>query len=164
MYDLVRALLQRSSAAAALPNTVDCHRRRPNKTPISAATASVPKRTGLDPVRIRWTAASTASSPAPATRVETRCFRTSKIGAFGRSEGISWDNPRGADCCGGGGGVGDDPAGCRFETTFAGLRLRRPKASANIRAANNAITTPTAASAANGPCTCLPIGRAPPEQ
>jgi len=87
-----------------------------------------------------WTAASMASSLAPAKRVENRCVRISKRDA---SEG-SEDNA--------GGGEGGADADCgRCAAADAGLRPLRPKASMNITPANNAVTTPTEASAANGP-------------
>src|SRR5215469_13813386 len=97
------------SAAERLFFGADCHRCRPSNTPTSAATASVPKIVDLEPVRIMLTAASTASSLAPATRVENRCARTSKIDAFGGGEGRRADNAAGTGW-GGGGGRGGNPA------------------------------------------------------
>src|SRR6516225_324064 len=69
--------------------------RRPSSTPTSATAAIVPKRADLEPVRMMWTAASVASSPAPATRVENRCVKTSKSDAFGGSEGRGAENATG---------------------------------------------------------------------
>src|SRR5262249_24293112 len=126
------------------------HRRLPITTPTSATTANVPKSTDLEPVRIRPAAASRASSPAPATRVENRCIRTSRNVALGGSPGRAPDSAPdlGFDAVERDGGAPAIFLSSMLDTDLPGLR---PRASTNMTVDNSAFTAPTAASAANGP-------------
>src|SRR6516164_11747573 len=92
-----------------------------------------------------------ASSPAPATRVETRCVRMSKADAFDGGEGSAADSTAETGRDGGTGGAGGNAAVRLSTPEDAGVRGLRQNASANITAAVSPVTTPTAASAANGP-------------
>jgi hypothetical protein len=91
--------------------------QRPISTPTSTTTANVPKSADLEPVRMMWTAASMASSLAPAKRVENRCVRISKRDASEGSEDNAGEGEGGADADGG-----------RCAAADAGLRPLRPKA------------------------------------